>query len=235
MTINFVRPVFEKTGKLRCEGKIIHAGGTHRHGRGPRLGSGGHAAGPWLRNVHGDGCIRPCVLTAASANQVREDMQRPSSSPVPSPALPLWLLILIVGTIVGLSMGRTQSMGLYLPHVTKALDIGREPFGLAMALAQLTMGIGAPFSGGLIDKFGAGRIIVLCVLCAIAGLYFMYTASLGPRSAGQRRAAGNRRQRHRRHLSGRNHRPSGTTRQATLGHRFDRHGGRHRRASCRCR
>jgi uncharacterized protein (TIGR00369 family) len=27
MTINFVRAVFEKTGKLRCEGKIIHAGG----------------------------------------------------------------------------------------------------------------------------------------------------------------------------------------------------------------
>jgi uncharacterized protein (TIGR00369 family) len=27
MTINFVRPVFEKTGKLKCEGKIIHAGG----------------------------------------------------------------------------------------------------------------------------------------------------------------------------------------------------------------
>jgi uncharacterized protein (TIGR00369 family) len=27
MTISFVRPVFEKTGKLRCEGNIIHAGG----------------------------------------------------------------------------------------------------------------------------------------------------------------------------------------------------------------
>ena len=26
MTISFVRPVFERTGKLRCEGKIIHAG-----------------------------------------------------------------------------------------------------------------------------------------------------------------------------------------------------------------
>jgi predicted MFS family arabinose efflux permease len=99
-------------------------------------------------------------------------MQRPT----PNPALPLWLLILIVGTIVGLSMGRTQSMGLYLPPVTKALDIGREPFGLAMALAQLTMGIGAPFSGGLIDKFGAGRIIVICVLAAIGGLYLMYAA-----------------------------------------------------------
>jgi uncharacterized protein (TIGR00369 family) len=27
MTVNFVRPVFEQTGKLRCEAKIIHAGG----------------------------------------------------------------------------------------------------------------------------------------------------------------------------------------------------------------
>ena len=62
-------------------------------------------------------------------------------------ALPLWPLILIVGIIVGVSMGRTQSMGLYLPPVTQALDVGREPFALAMALAQLLMGIGAPFSG----------------------------------------------------------------------------------------
>src|SRR5256885_6147847 len=101
-------------------------------------------------------------------------MQRQSANP----ALPLWLLILIVGTIVGVSMGRTQSMGLYLPPITKALDVGREPFGLAMALAQLTLGLGAPFFGGLIDKFGAGRIIVVCVLAAIAGIYFMYTATL---------------------------------------------------------
>jgi MFS family permease len=45
-----------------------------------------------------------------------------------------------------------------------------------MALAQLMMGIGAPFSGGLIDRYGAGRIVVVCVLAAIAGLYFMYAA-----------------------------------------------------------
>src|SRR5882762_5013442 len=100
-------------------------------------------------------------------------MQRPT----PKPTLPLWLLILIVGIIVGVSMGRTQSMGLYLPPVTKALDVGREPFGLAMALAQLTLGLGAPFFGGLIDKFGAGRIIVICVMAAMAGIYFMYAAT----------------------------------------------------------
>jgi predicted MFS family arabinose efflux permease len=92
-------------------------------------------------------------------------------------ALPLWLLILIVGTIVGVSMGRSQSMGLYLSPVTKALDVGREPFGLSMALTQLTMGLGAPLSGGLIDRFGAGRIIILCVLATVAGLYLMYAAA----------------------------------------------------------
>ena len=69
-------------------------------------------------------------------------MQQAKQTPTTT-ALPLWLLILIVGTIVGLSMGRTQSMGLYLPHVTKALDIGREPFGLAMALACSPPSVGS--------------------------------------------------------------------------------------------
>lgn len=92
-------------------------------------------------------------------------------------ALPLWALITIVGIIVGLSMGRNQSMGLYLPPVTQALDVGRESFALAMALAQLLMGVGAPLSGALIDKFGAGRIIVVCALAAMVGLYVMYAAT----------------------------------------------------------
>jgi predicted MFS family arabinose efflux permease len=91
--------------------------------------------------------------------------------------MPLWLLIVIVGTIVGVSMGRSQSMGLYLQPITGALGIGREPFALAMALTQLMMGLGAPFSGALIDAFGAGRVIVACVLATIAGLYFMYAAA----------------------------------------------------------
>ncbi len=93
------------------------------------------------------------------------------------PILPLWLLILIVGTIVGVSMGRSQSMGLYLQPVTSALSVGREAFALSIALSQLLMGIGAPFSGALIDMFGAGRVVVACVLATIAGLYFMYAAS----------------------------------------------------------
>ena len=97
--------------------------------------------------------------------------------PATRTTLPVWLLIVIVGIIVGVSMGRAQSMGLYLMPVTGALNIGREPFGLSMALAQLLMGVGAPFSGGLIDKFGAGRIVAACLLTTIAGLALMYAAT----------------------------------------------------------
>lgn len=68
-------------------------------------------------------------------------------------------------------------MGLYLPPVTMALDVGRETFGLAMALLQLTMGLAAPLSGALIDKYGAGRIVVGCLVAAVAGLYLMYAAT----------------------------------------------------------
>ncbi len=93
-----------------------------------------------------------------------------------SAALPLWALIVTVGIIVGVSMGRTQSMGLYLPHVTSALGIGRESFGLAMAMTQLLVGIGAPFSGALIDKYGAGRLAGVRVLASVAGLWLMYSA-----------------------------------------------------------
>ena len=93
--------------------------------------------------------------------------------------LPLWLLILIVGTIVGVSMGRSQSMGLYLQPVTSALNVGREAFALSIAFSQLLMGVGAPFSGALIDMFGAGRVVVACLLATILGLYLMYAAT-GP-------------------------------------------------------
>jgi predicted MFS family arabinose efflux permease len=93
------------------------------------------------------------------------------------PLLPLWLVTLTVGTIVGVSMGRSQSMGLYLQPVTSALNVGRETFALSVAFTQLLMGVGAPFSGALIDMFGAGRVVVACVLATIAGLYFMYAAT----------------------------------------------------------
>lgn len=68
-------------------------------------------------------------------------------------------------------------MGLYLPPVTRALGVGREAFGLAMAMSQLMMGLFAPISGAMIDKFGAGRVAAVCLLTTTLGLWLMYAAT----------------------------------------------------------
>ena len=74
-------------------------------------------------------------------------------------AQPLWILILAAGTVVGLAMGIRNIMGLYMPPVTQSLGIGRETFGLAMAIANIVWGLGAPFAGAISDKYGSGRVI----------------------------------------------------------------------------
>jgi len=87
------------------------------------------------------------------------------------------VLILLVGMIVGITMGRAQSMGLYQLPVIGALGVGREPFSLMMAINLLLMGAGSPFSGALIDKYGARWVVAFCVLCTIAGLWVLYAAT----------------------------------------------------------
>ena len=99
------------------------------------------------------------------------------SSPVVKTTLPFWLLMLIIWFVVALSMGRSQSMGLYLSPVTAALGTGREAFGLAMAMSQLMMGVFAPISGAMIDRYGAGRVAAVCLLTTASGLWMMYAAT----------------------------------------------------------
>ena len=91
--------------------------------------------------------------------------------------MPFWLLMGIVWVVVALSMGRAQSMGLYLPPVTRALGVGREAFGLAMAMSQLMIGLFAPISGAMIYRFGTGRVAAVCLLTTTLGLWLMYAAT----------------------------------------------------------
>ena len=101
---------------------------------------------------------------------------------LPSPSVPgrtprpLWLIVLSAGLIVGITMGLRQVMGLYLPPLTRALGIGREPFSNAMALANLVWGLGAVIAGMLADRWGVGRVVVAGALSTMAGLYLMYSA-----------------------------------------------------------
>lgn len=92
---------------------------------------------------------------------------------------PVWLVLLAAGLIVGVAMGLRQVMGLFLQPMTTELGVGREPFSMAMAIANLVWGIAAVPMGAIADRFGAGRVLVVGALATMAGIWLMYTAQTG--------------------------------------------------------
>jgi predicted MFS family arabinose efflux permease len=90
---------------------------------------------------------------------------------------PLWLIVLACATIAAIGMGLRQVMGLYLKPVTDLLGIGREAFGLAIAIANIVWGLAAPFVGAVSDKYGTGRVVIFGALCTAGGLVVMYAAT----------------------------------------------------------
>ncbi|MFT6583431.1 MAG: MFS family permease [Alphaproteobacteria bacterium] len=73
----------------------------------------------------------------------------------------LWVLVLCAGTILGLSVGFRQVLGLFLTPMTTDLSLGRESFAFAMGLMNLFWGLGAPIAGAIADKYGASRVAIL--------------------------------------------------------------------------
>lgn len=94
------------------------------------------------------------------------------------PASPYFFIYALIVTwlIVGIAFGRSQTMGLFQIPLISEIGVGREVFGLSIALTFLIMGLGAPFSGALIDKYGAGWVVSTFLIITIAGLYMYYIA-----------------------------------------------------------
>jgi len=90
---------------------------------------------------------------------------------------PVWLVVISAAVIVAIAMGLRQVMGLYLKPMTLSLGLGREIFGLMMAIANLVWGIGAPFAGAFGDKFGTGKVVALGAIMTICGLILMQSAT----------------------------------------------------------
>jgi hypothetical protein len=72
--------------------------------------------------------------------------------PEPARSRPLWLVTVAAGLIVAIAMGLRQVMGLYLQPMSTDLGIGREPFSLAMAIANLVWGRAAVPRRALSDR-----------------------------------------------------------------------------------
>ena len=96
---------------------------------------------------------------------------------------PRWrtpVVILVCASIVLiLSFGIRTSFGIFLAPVTTDLGIGRTSFAFAIAIQSLLWGVSQPFAGAIADRYGSGRVIVVCSLMYIAGLVLMAQATTG--------------------------------------------------------
>ena len=86
--------------------------------------------------------------------------------------------VLICGAaIVTLSMGIRHGFGLWLQPITQAQGWGRQEFGFAMAIQNLSWGFVGIFAGMVADKFGAFRVIALGAVIYSVGLLGMAWAT----------------------------------------------------------
>jgi len=87
--------------------------------------------------------------------------------------LSLTQVLLCGAAIVTLSMGIRHGFGLWLQPITQAQGWGRQEFGFAMAIQNLSWGFVGIFAGMVADKFGAFRVIALGAVIYSVGLLGM--------------------------------------------------------------
>lgn len=97
------------------------------------------------------------------------------SAPETPAATPVWLLVLVAATVMSLSMGLRQSLGLFLDPINVEAGVSASAFGFAMALQNLVWGISQPFVGVLGDRHGARPVLIGCALLYTVGLLLMAT------------------------------------------------------------
>jgi len=93
--------------------------------------------------------------------------------------LPMSQVLLCGALIVTLSMGVRHGFGLWLQPITMARDWSRETFAFALAVQNLAWGIAGPIAGGMADRFGAFRVLVVGAVLYAAGLATMALAATG--------------------------------------------------------
>ncbi len=89
------------------------------------------------------------------------------------------VMVVIAATIISISMGIRQSLGLFLPPLNAELAMSASTFGFAIALQNIMWGIGQPVVGMLGDRYGARPVLVVSAGIYALGLALM--ASTGSR------------------------------------------------------
>ena len=87
-------------------------------------------------------------------------------------------LVLIGATVMfSLSMGLRQSLGLFMPPLTRGLGISISEFTFAIAVQNLTWGVVQPFAGAAVVRLGFRPVMLFG--CAVYALSMAVLASAG--------------------------------------------------------
>ena len=81
--------------------------------------------------------------------------------------------------ILTIGIGARQSFGIFQKPIAADLNVGREVWSFANALAMLLMGAFSPFAGNIADRFGTARTVAGGGVLYVIGMFMIAFATEG--------------------------------------------------------
>jgi MFS family permease len=107
------------------------------------------------------------AVTAAGAGAGAAGATRANTVPI----------LIAASVMMSLAMGMRQCLGLFLPPMTKALDMSASDFTFAIAVQNIVWGLVQAPLGAMADRWGLRPVMVLGALAYIAAMAVLTTAT----------------------------------------------------------
>lgn len=93
----------------------------------------------------------------------------------------LWLMVLAGATILMITMGVRNSLGLYIQPISESTPANIASISLALAVGQFLWGAVQPIAGAVADRYGSRPVLLLGMVILIAGLVLapMWHSNIG--------------------------------------------------------
>src|SRR5882762_5890206 len=107
-------------------------------------------------------------------------MSMPSSEPAARPQQrSFWIAVICGAVILTIGIGARQSFGIFQKPIAADLNVGRELWSFANALALLLIGAFSPFIGNVADRFGTARTVAGGGVLYVVGMFMIASATEG--------------------------------------------------------
>src|SRR5271165_5458029 len=84
------------------------------------------------------------------------------------------IVVVTCGCLIAMiAFGPRSSLGFFLSPLSQEQHWGRDVFSMALPIQNLLWGIGQPFAGGIADRFGSNRVMLVGASLYALGLALM--------------------------------------------------------------